>query len=245
MTSYFHNRDDYYKRPTYPLTALNVTAKDYLKGVLEDWTEGALNFDGRQTYCSLSDTVASKRVCTNVDMPANNFLIEAVFKTEKGHKDGVLVSKYSSSGNGYKLDFDQNGKARLSLMVSGKAAYSVSGAAIVNDGKWHHLIAEVDRSGKTNIYVDGVLSNGSSTGAMPSSTVSLGNTADLLVGKSPDGNYFKGTLDFLRLSKGTLSDARTSIGELYKWELDGPFLRDFTGKIPVGKKRDVGAVAAQ
>lgn len=242
MTDEFKSRNSYYKVANNDLKAHGVTLNSFVKGQLEDWTEGALNFDGKQTYCNLKDSVTSSKICTNVDMTTNNFLIEAVFRTEKGHKEGVLLSKYNLSGNGYKLDVDQNGNARINLIVSGKAAYSLSSAIAVNDSKWHHLVAEIDRSGKANIYVDGVLSNGASTGAMPSSAVSLANNSDLLVGKAPEANYFKGTIDFLRLSKGTLEDARTSIQELYKWEFDGPFLRDFTGKLPLGKRRDAGAV---
>lgn len=79
---------------------------------------------------------------------------------------------------------------------------------------------------------------------MLSPTISLGNTADLLIGRGPEGNFFKGTIDFLRLSKGTLAEARTTIAELYKWELDGPFLRDFTGIKPIGR-RDVGAIEVE
>lgn len=245
MTDEYKSRNSYYKVANNDLKAHGVTLNSFVKGQLEDWTEGALNFDGKQTYCNLNDSVTSTKVCTNVDMTTNNFIIEAVFRTEKGHKEGALVSKYSTSSNGYKLDFDQNGKARVNLIISGKPAYSLICTAIVNDSKWHHLLAEVDRSGKTNIYIDGKLSNGSSVGEYPSPTISLTNSSDLLIGKSPSGNFFKGTLDFLRLSKGTLADARTSIGELYKWELDGPFLRDFTGKMSMGKKRDAGAVNAQ
>ena len=83
-----------------------------------------------------------------------------------------------------------------------------------------------------------------STGKLPSPAISLSNSANLLIGKGPGGDFFKGTIDFLRLSKGTLTDERTTIGELYKWELDGPFLRDFTGKKPIGK-RDAGAIEVE
>jgi hypothetical protein len=244
MTTEYGSRNSYYKVANNNLKAHGITLKSFVKGKLEDWTEGALTFDGKQTYCDLDYAVTSKKVCTNVDMTTNNFIIEAVFKTEKGHKEGTLVSKYDPSGNGYKLDFDQKGKVRLSLISSGKTAYSISCSTIVNDGLWHHLLAEVDRSGKTNIYVDGKLSNGSSAGVYPSPTISLTNSSDLLIGKSPEGNFFKGTLDFLRISKGTLKDARTTIQELYKWELDGPFLRDFTGKKPI-HKRDAGAIGVE
>ncbi len=48
-------------------------------------------------------------------------------------------------------------------------------------------------------------------------------------------------MDFLRVCRSTLAESKTSIGELYAWEFDGPFLRDFCGNAPVGK-RDAGAV---
>ena len=93
------------------------------------------------------------------------------------------------------------------------------------------------------MYVDGKPSNGIATGTVPGTNESLTNTADLLVGKNTDGNYFRGTIDFLRISKGLLSDAKTTIGELYTWETDGPFLYDITGNKPQGQ-RDAGAIEA-
>ena len=54
--------------------------------------------------------------------------------------------------------------------------------------------------------------------------------------------YFHGSIDFLRLSKGTLEDAETTIEELYEWQFNGPFLKDFFGNAPKGAGRDVGAI---
>ena len=34
-------------------------------------------------------------------------------------------------------------------------------------------------------------------------------------------------MDFLRVSRGTLKEAETNIEELYDWEFNGPFLKDF------------------
>ena len=85
-----------------------------------------------------------------------------------------------------------------------------------------------------------VSSNGASTGIMPSSA-SFTNSSDLLDGKNKDSNYFAGTIDLFRISKGTLADAKTTIEELYKWEFDRPFLHDFAGNSPIGK-RDAGAL---
>jgi hypothetical protein len=48
--------------------------------------------------------------------------------------------------------------------------------------------------------------------------------------------------DFLRVCRSTLAESKTSIEELYAWEFNGPFLRDFTGKVPANGKRDAGAI---
>ena len=71
-------------------------------------------------------------------------------------------------------------------------------------------------------------------------TVSLSNNSDFVVGRSDEG-FFSGRLDFLRVSRGTMAQAETNIRELYSWEFNGPFLRDFFGRHAM-KKRDVGAI---
>lgn len=115
-------------------------------------------------------------------------------------------------------------------------------ATAVNDNQWHHVIIEVDRDQPQGItfYVDGILSNGDWKGSH-TITKSLSNSNDFLVGKSDNG-YFSGKLEFLRISKGTLLDAKTSIEELYKWEFDGPFFKDFSGKSTNGARQNAGAV---
>lgn len=239
FTSEFVNRAEYNQVPKNHLKAFGLPAKSFVKGNLEDFTEGALVFDGSQTYCSLNNATTSSTICNNVDMATNNFILECYFKTEKS---GVLVAKYGSTGYGYQLDLDNSGNSRLSILNAGNVVFSQSGSVAVNDGNWHHVLAEADRAATSvKIYIDGVLANGATNGAIPAIGISLTNSADFLVGKNQDGNYFNGTLDFLRISKGTLADAKTTIDELYKWEFNGPFLHDFAGNEPIGK-RDAGAL---
>tara|TARA_B100001123_G_scaffold440182_1_gene578611 strand:+ start:2899 stop:3345 length:447 start_codon:yes stop_codon:yes gene_type:complete len=57
--------------------------------------------------------------------------------------------------------------------------------------------------------------------------------------------YFAGSIDYLRLAKGTLEDAETTIDELYEWQFNGPFLKDFFGNEPKGTGRDVGALESE
>ena len=80
---------------------------------------------------------------------------------------------------------------------------------------------------RDRIYIDGLPANGASLGIMPVSA-SLSNSGNFLVGKNKDGNFFAGTIDFVRISKGTLAAAKTTIEELCKWEFNGPFPVSYT-----------------
>jgi len=220
------------------------SAMKFVPGPLEDWTDSALALDGKAGFCAIGQPQLQKEIKDEktgkvlvagtarrtADMGENNFLVEAYFSTAAGQKSGVIVSK----GNGYSLDLDPAGNPRFSLQGA-DAKGSRAAAVAVNDGQWYHVIAEADRSDAQGIhlYVDGKLCDGAWTGAMPKG--SLQNADDLVVGKGVSG-----AIAFLRISQGTLRDAETTIGELYAWEFDGPFLRDFMGVKPVGK-RDAGA----
>jgi len=116
---------------------------------------------------------------------------------------------------------------------------NVHSTVAINDGKWHHVIAECDRDAQSiTIYVDGKKDN---RAPGIGSTHSLENSSDLYVGGTPEGSYFNGTFEFLRICLGTLADAGTDIEELYAWQFHGPFGRDFLGNEPNGN-RDAGAI---
>ncbi|MDO8927855.1 MAG: LamG-like jellyroll fold domain-containing protein, partial [Bacteroidota bacterium] len=241
FTSEFTDREKFNSFPKNHLKAYGLTAGSFVKGNLEDFTEGALVFDGQQTYCSLKNDVTSKTIANNVDMTTNSFILETYFKTVASHTGG-LVSKSGTTGYGYQLDVNAAGNIWFTILNNQNVAFQQNSSVAVNDGNWHHVLVEVNRAtSSVKIYADGVLVNGASSGAMPAPAVSLTNTADFMVGKNSNGNFFDGTIDFVRVSKGTLADAKTTIDELHKWEFNGPFLRDFAGNDPVGK-RDAGAL---
>ncbi|MDB6129887.1 MAG: hypothetical protein JWM04_994 [Verrucomicrobiales bacterium] len=263
MTDYHVSRDTYYERPMYPLKGINLDAADYVQGPLEDWIAGALKFSpARKQYASISNTEMMKpfsfkdlkksrheggakpEPCIvegeglkNPQIYKSNMLIEAYFKTKAEHLGGVLMEKMKSGG--YSFTITPSGKVAFSIKGP-TAGATVESKARVNDGEWHHVVAEADRKAKTlTIYLDG-RKEASSVGL--DDTVSLANEGDLFVGGTTDGRYFDGVLDFLRIAQGTLSDANTTIEELYAWEFDGPFLRDFVGRKPSGLHRDAGAI---
>jgi hypothetical protein len=143
---------------------------------------------------------------------------------------------------GYSLGIGSEG--RLASRVKGAAASAdIASNTPVNDGRWHHAIVEADREAETlTLYLNG-RKEAAARGV--NASVSLANDGDLHVGGTPDGRYLDGTLDFLRLAHGTLADADTTIEELYAWQFDGPFLRDFAGHRPFDARRTAGAIEAQ
>ncbi len=176
------------------------------------------------------------------DIATSNMLVEVYLKAAKG-SSGVVVSKLS--GNGYQLAVNKAGGVTFSVVGGGSKAELASGA-IITDGKWHHVIAELDRTANTGaIYTDGVRSAKGSMTLGASGCQPVSNTGDFLVGKGNDGAYFTGAIEFLRVARSTLAESKTSIEELYDWEFDGPFLRDFAGKEPGAKGRDAGAFQAE
>jgi hypothetical protein len=256
MTKHYVNRSMYYKTPRYPLTGVNISAGDYTDGPLEDWTRGAVALDGKTQFLKIAhedltgpvEIEYKKKLYTfgpetrrTVDMQAGNFLIEAYLKIEPGHTGGAIVSK-KGPASGYELAVNDAGGLALTLASGGRADMARADRARINDGKWHHVVAEIDRKRwRMAFYVDGKpAGEGGMQNLRPSS--SLSNQADFLVGKSAAGVLLPAQIDFLRVSRGTLADARTTIEELYAWQFDGPFLRDFNLARPAGRRRDAGAI---
>ena len=121
---------------------------------------------------------------------------------------------------------------------SGREITSLESRRVVNDGQWHHVIAEADRqAGTFTIYLDG---RQDASGPALGVGVSLANDANLYVGGTPRGQNLDGAVEFLRIARGTLADAQTTIEELYAWQFHGPFLCDFAG----GKRTNGGAAGA-
>jgi hypothetical protein len=250
MADYYRGREAYASQPTYPLTAVNVTADSYVEGNLEDWIHGALKLNGKDQYATIAETKLQKPVAVagrggptseqpqTVDVRTSSFILEIYLKTEPGAPKAALFKKMDD-GAGYALTVD--GAVTFATRSGGKDA-SVAGKAVVNDGKWHHVLAEADRkAGAMTIYVDGKTD---ASGGAPAPG-SLANKADFYIGGTPQGECLNGTVDFAMVSLGSLADAKTTIGELYAWQSDGPFLRDFAGNPITGAKRDAGALEFQ
>ena len=183
--------------------------------------------DGEKVY----HFPAEKRHTPAID--TENLLIEAIFRADTSGKSGILLAK-SDGESGYRLEIDATGRAVFQVSSGGDSSRVMSNSSLAH-GEWRHLVAEMDRAtGRMSLYLDGTEIASSQSDLPP--TASLDNPADLMVGEG-----FVGDIDFLRLCKGTLEDAQTTPGELYAWQTNGPWKKDFFGHEAVGQ-RDAGAI---
>lgn len=233
--------------PGNDLLGTDFSVDDYRAGVLEDWNRGALHFDGQKTmrvdHARLVRGIqigkdGDKRTILGherqtLHMERNDFLIEAVFQARSG---GVIAGKMGPAA-GYELGLDALGHVQLRLRTD-SGVYVLRSRVAVTDGRWHHVIAEVDRAaGHARLFLNGRETSETTTTTMPAVTASLANEADFVVGAG-----FVGALDFLRVARGTLAAAATDIDEVMRWQFNGPHLHDFTGQPPTGSARDIGAI---
>ncbi|MGI5869262.1 MAG: LamG domain-containing protein [Kiritimatiellia bacterium] len=166
-----------------------------------------------------------------------NFLVEAFFRADAGARGSVLVSCLGERG--YELGLDAAGAIQFRVKADNEAR--VASPAAVADGRWHHVVAECDRAGDAlRLHLDG-----RRVAEAPAALRgSARHDGDLRVGRGADpATAFSGSLEFLRIALGTLADSKTTIEELFAWEFDGPFLRDFTGR-KAGPSRAAGALDA-
>jgi len=235
MSEALISREQYQYGPRYDLQGDWVTINHFVESPFETWAASALRFEGKPLV--LTDEAINRTVTvkTNnkkgppektfpegylptVEMDNNNFIVEILFHADNAHL-ATLVAKKGTTG--YSLTLNEQGKIVGSLHATGGATVTSSTATIAN--AWTHALLEADRDkGKLRLYINGKLSAEES---IDLGKTSLENDADFIV-----GNGFQGTLAFLRVSRGSLADAFTTIEELYAWQFEGPMLRDFAGK---------------
>ncbi len=168
-----------------------------------------------------------------LDVTTTNVLVEAIVRLARNHAGGVIAGKHDGRA-GYRLLVTDAGRVAMDVAADGKTSRVVAPAGI-NDGAWHHVLAETDRAGgRMRIYLDGKPAGEAKLGLAEGA--SLSNPSDFVVGEG-----VRGAIDFLRVCQSNLAESRTTIEELTAWQTDGPVTRDFCGRKPVGR-RDVGAV---
>lgn len=259
MTPYYVNRDDYWRTPTFPLEVSGASASDFGASPLEDWIPAALSFQGEararctdaqlhqpftykatRNHQAVTLTAAGDALATP-DILTSNLLIEVHCRPQGATEDEVLVEKLSPQA-GYRLGINRRGTLTL-LLRSGATTTASASTHRIADGAWHHALVELERATRTvRWYVDGVPAGGGTVDLAPEA--SLSNPADLVVGGAAQGLGYHGAIDYLRIARGTLAEAHTSIEELYDWEFAGPSRGDFFGQVARSGGHDAGAINA-
>lgn len=146
-----------------------------------------------------------------------SFTIDFWVKTDVTTGTYAILDKRDSDGStflrGYhvyvsygRLGFQRgNGNGSLYCAPSGAACTNSTSPFFIADGQWHFAAVTIRQGCFTNsgtFYVDGVESS------FPVTSTSLGNSADLYVGRrmpNLGGEYFPGCLDELELSSPSLT----------------------------------------
>ena len=233
MTEAYADRSTYYKLPHNDLSIPEGTVA--ANGVTEDWCQTAVRFAAGPATLPAPETEVLQATSGNKPQSVGtaSLIVEAVFATSE--PNGMIVTT-SDPDAGYAMGLNAAGHVAFRFNARGPAATTVVSPAPVADGRPHHVLAEVDRkAGSLTLFLDG--SPVASQDLTPDvRAANASSSGELLVGRD-----FRGELDFLRITFSSLAESRTSIEELFAWEFDGPFLRDFAGRRPNGP-RDAGAL---
>lgn len=156
---------------------------------------------------------------------AQDFSISLWMKTGgTGSYSSLVSNKYSyttSDSPGWIVSFDGSAAAWRVDAWDGTNRFVLDSSAVINDSRWHHLVATFDRSGNVTLYQDGAVVSSGYFAGMGSLTTSQSVT----LGRQPDGGYpFSGYMDDVRIYKRALSAAEVSrmyYGQLAgHWKLD-------------------------
>lgn len=173
-----------------------------------------LDFDGVNDYVRYADDATLGRMDG-----ASSYTIEAWVRLQPGaNTGGRIVQRYSlftlyygTSNNRLSFGVDSGGSWHY---------YHSNNNTLPDDGNWHHVAAIRDAAAGTfRLYVDGVnVSSGSWSGYALNNETSK----NLYIGNDGgSGNYFKGTIDEVRLKNVAVSPAN-----LHSNSMDLPYTSD-------------------
>lgn len=142
------------------------------------WTTGkygkAVNFDGVNDYITMGDPSNG-----SLDPQGNPFSLSAWVKTTD--TGGFILSKqYGANTNGdYGMYVNGNGTVTCGISQSSSQRNSRTSSASINNGNWNHVFCNFTAyTVSPDIYINGVLSNGTFDGPM---TVAPGNSTQSFV----------------------------------------------------------------
>ncbi|HWW00426.1 MAG TPA: fibronectin type III domain-containing protein [Candidatus Acidoferrum sp.] len=163
---------------------------------------GALSFNGTSSYVDLGNP-------TSLQLTGSMTLEAWVFATATPPDDGQIIAK-GATGSGWQLKTSPDtGVETFGIAISGNGTthvqrYSKTVRAL---NTWYHVAGVYNASAKTlDIYVNGVLDDGTLSGTVPASQANAAINAN--IGRRSGGYYFPGTIDELRVYKVALTAAQ-------------------------------------
>jgi len=160
----------------------------------------ALSFNGTNNYVDLGNPTSLK----GTGSMTWTAWVKAT-STPKG--DGDIVAKQNSTSGWQLKTTHDTGPQTFGVSVSGSAGlaqrYSITVRSL---NVWYHVAGVYNATARTlDIYVNGVLDNGTLSGTIP--TVQTLPNVNVNIGRRSNGFYFAGTIDEVRIYNRALSGA--------------------------------------
>ncbi len=188
------------------------------------WTTGklgkGLSFDGVNDYVDAGQP-------TSLNVGTGDLTVEIWIKIATGGTTPYVVisnrgGTWESNTAGWEFRAMSSVDRRYSFIVASSGhnvgAY-VACTPDLNDGRWHHLVAVLDRDVNGYIYTDGVLTKTFSIASLVGESIS--GAYNLNIGHRPNsGTYdFSGSTDDVRIYNRALSAGE--VGQMYNSTKDG------------------------
>ena len=162
------------------------TASAGLTFIDGQWQGKALSFNGTSTYFEVND-----KANLNFNGEFETFIWVKWTSTNKQY----LLTKRTTSSNGLGISVNHTTAGDIALELNGTTL--VSSSAGFNDGENHLIRVTRDSSNLVTLYVDKV-SKGTAT-----ISHNLTTTGKLRLGRDESSTYFTGSMDSVRIYKGT------------------------------------------
>lgn len=218
------------------------------------WTtgqiNGALDLSGSGQYGSVADPASG--VLDFAD--STDFSLSGWFNRDTFAADHTILAKKNDqiTNQGYVLWVDNNGSTDTLIFEAsdGVDTYQMASSTQFNTTGWHNFVVTWDDSVGMNMYIDGHLDNGATSGTF-ANVNSLANTRAFRAGAESDaGVPFDGKLDDIRIYNRVLSI--DEIARLYQggsfanpeanlagyWNMEGPTINGTTLLDNSGKRHN-------